>query len=93
MYFFVFARFRFFFGEEKLVALLIAILNVNKANKRQEKGKKLNKQLRVIHMQKGIIEFIFCNLPGQIPSTEFCNGGFEKREWQERLWFPPILMS
>ncbi len=30
------------FGEEKLAAPLIAIPNVDKANKRQEKGKKLN---------------------------------------------------
>jgi hypothetical protein len=33
---------RFPFGEEKLVAPLIAIPNVDKANRRQEKGKKLN---------------------------------------------------
>jgi hypothetical protein len=30
------------FGEEKLFAPLIAIPNVDKANRRQEKGKKLN---------------------------------------------------
>jgi hypothetical protein len=30
------------FGEEKLVASLIAIPNVDKANRRQEKGKKPN---------------------------------------------------
>jgi hypothetical protein len=30
------------FGEEKLVAPLIAIPNVEKANRRQEKGKKLS---------------------------------------------------
>jgi hypothetical protein len=30
------------FGEEKLVAPLIAIPNVDKSNGRQEKGKKLN---------------------------------------------------
>ena len=30
------------FGEEKLVAPLIAVPNVDKANRRQEKGKKLN---------------------------------------------------
>jgi hypothetical protein len=30
------------FGEEKLVAPLIAIPNVDRANQRQEKGKKLN---------------------------------------------------
>jgi hypothetical protein len=32
----------FLFGEEKLIAPLIAIPNVDKANGRQEKGKKLN---------------------------------------------------
>ncbi len=30
------------FGEEKLVAPLIAVPNVDRANQRQEKGKKLN---------------------------------------------------
>jgi hypothetical protein len=30
------------FGKEKLVAPLIAIPNVDKANRRQEKGKRLN---------------------------------------------------
>ncbi len=30
------------FGEEKLIAPLIAIPNVDKANRRQEKGKKLS---------------------------------------------------
>jgi hypothetical protein len=30
------------FGEEKLVAPLIAIPHVDRANRRQEKGKKLN---------------------------------------------------
>ncbi len=34
--------FDFPFEEEKLVASLIAIPNVDKANRRQEKGKKLN---------------------------------------------------
>jgi hypothetical protein len=32
----------FLFGEEKLIAPLIAIPNVDKANRRQEKGKRLN---------------------------------------------------
>jgi hypothetical protein len=32
----------FLFGEEKLVASLIAIPNVDKADRRQEKGKKIN---------------------------------------------------
>ena len=35
-------KWRFPFGEEKLVAPLIAVPNVDKANRRQEKGKKLN---------------------------------------------------
>jgi hypothetical protein len=33
---------QFSFGKEKLVAPLIAMPNVDKANRRQEKGKKLN---------------------------------------------------
>jgi hypothetical protein len=36
-------KIRYFpFGEEKLIASLIAIPNADKANRRQEKGKKLN---------------------------------------------------
>ncbi len=34
--------YHFSFGKEKLVAPLIAIPNVDKANRRQEKGNKLN---------------------------------------------------
>ena len=38
-----FSKFAYFpFWEEKLVAPLIAIPNVDKANRKQEKGKKLN---------------------------------------------------
>ncbi len=50
----------FSFGEEKLVAPLIATPNVDNANRRKKKGKKLNYNLRVILIQKGIV-FIFAN--------------------------------
>jgi hypothetical protein len=51
---------RFSFGEEELVAPLIATPNVDNANRRQKKGKKLNYMLCVILMQKGIV-FVFAN--------------------------------
>jgi hypothetical protein len=46
------------FWEKKLVAPLIATPNVDNANRRQKKGKKLNYKPREILMQKGIV-FIF----------------------------------
>ncbi len=58
------------FGVEKLDAPLIAVPNVDRANRRQEKGKKLNQQLCVISVQKGKIRFCFCKLIGWSPSTE-----------------------
>jgi hypothetical protein len=48
----------FSFGEEKLVVPLIATPDVDNANRRQEKGKKLNYKARVICIQNGIV-FIF----------------------------------
>jgi hypothetical protein len=50
----------FSFGEETLVAPLIATPNLDNANRRQKKGKKLNYMLHVILMQKGIV-FVFAN--------------------------------
>jgi hypothetical protein len=41
---------QFSFGEKNLVAPLIATPNVNNANRRQKKGKKLNYKLPVILM-------------------------------------------
>jgi hypothetical protein len=43
----------------KICCALIATPNVDNANRRQKKGKKLNYKLRVILMQKGIVVFIF----------------------------------
>jgi hypothetical protein len=51
----------FFSRKEKLIALLIAISNEDKANRRQEIRQKANLALCVIHMQKGIIDYIFAN--------------------------------
>ncbi len=48
------------FGAEKLGAHLIATPNVDNANRRQQKGKKLNYKLCVTLMQKGIV-FVFAN--------------------------------
>ncbi len=50
-----------FIGEEKLVAPLIAIPNVDKANRRQEMRQKAKLVLSVFSMQKGIIDYIFAN--------------------------------
>jgi hypothetical protein len=50
-----------FFWGGKTHFILIATPNVDNANRRQKKGKKLNYKLRAILMQKGIVVFIFAN--------------------------------
>ena len=59
-----------FLGEEKLVAPLIAIPNVDKANRRQKERQKTKLALCVICMQNGNGKLHFCKLIGQSPSTE-----------------------
>jgi len=59
-----------FLGEEKLVAPLIAIPNVDKANRRQEERQKTKLALCVIRMQNGNGKLHFCKLIGRSPSTE-----------------------
>ncbi len=51
----------FIWGGKPHFACLIATPNVDNANRRQKKGKKLNNKLHVILMQKGIEVFIFAN--------------------------------
>jgi hypothetical protein len=46
---------------------LIATPNVDNANRRQEKGRKLNNKLCVICMQKGIVFIFAIYLDGAIP--------------------------
>jgi hypothetical protein len=85
-------KWRFSFGEEKLVAPLIATPSVDNTNKRQEKGKKLaNHKLCVIRMQKGIL-FIFANYLDEVLVRNHI-GEFKKGEWRGRLLFPPFFMS
>jgi hypothetical protein len=52
---------------------LTATPNVDNANRREAKGKKLNYNLCVIFLQKGIV-FVFFKLLEHIPSTELCVG-------------------
>ena len=60
------------FGE--VVAPLIAIPNVDKANRRQEKGKKAKLALHVIRMQKGDSRVNLCKLLGRSSSTDLHYG-------------------
>ena len=55
----------FLIGEEKLIAPLIAVPNVDKANRRQEKG---------IRMQQKDGRVLFCKLIGRSPSTKLHYG-------------------
>ncbi len=80
---------QFSFGEEKLIAPSIASPNVDNANCRQEKDKKLNYKLRVICMQKGIV-FIFANYLDKVLVQNHAIGGFKKGEYWGQLLFPPV---
>jgi hypothetical protein len=72
------AFFDFFLGgEEKLVVPLIATPDVDNANRRQEKGKKLNYKLCVIRIQNGIV-FIFANYLDKVVVRNYAIGGFNK---------------
>jgi hypothetical protein len=83
----------FSFGEEKHVVPLIAAPNVDNANRRQEKGKKLklDYKLRVIHIKKGKV-FIL-NYLDEVLVQSYAIGGFKKGERRDRLLIPPIFMS
>jgi len=59
---------------------LIAVPNVDKANRRQEKG---------IRMQQKDSRVLFCKLIGRSPSMKWV--GLRKGKWGERLWFPSIV--
>jgi hypothetical protein len=69
---------------------LIATPNVDNANRRQVKDKKLNYKLRGFCMQKRIV-FVFENYLDKVLVRNYAMGGFKKREWQERLLFPPAV--
>jgi hypothetical protein len=68
------------FGKEKLVVPLIVTPNVNNANRRQEKDKKLNCKLCGICVQKGIV-FIFANNLNGVLEQNYSIGGFKKGKW------------
>jgi hypothetical protein len=57
---------------------LIAIPNVDNANRRQKKRQKLNYKLRVILMQKGIVVFIFANYLDDVLVWNYAMSGFKR---------------
>jgi hypothetical protein len=57
---------------------LIATPNVDNANRRQKKGKKLNYKRRVILMQEGIV-FIFANCLDDVLVWNYAKSGFKRR--------------
>ncbi len=81
----------FSFGGERLVVPLIATPNVDNANRRQEKSKKLNYKLHAICVQIGIV-FDFANNLDGVLVRNYAIGGFKKREWHERFSFPRFFM-
>ncbi len=48
--------------------------NVDNANRRQKVRQMAKLALQVIHLQKGIVDYCFCKLIGQSPSTELRYG-------------------
>ncbi len=57
---------------------MIATPNVDNANRRQWKGKKLNYKLRVILMQKEIVVFLFANYLDDILVWNYAMSGFKR---------------
>jgi hypothetical protein len=57
---------------------LIGTPNVDNANRRQKKGKKLNYKLRVILMQKGIVVFVFANYLDGVLVWNYAMSGFKR---------------
>ncbi len=57
---------------------MIATPNVDNANRRQKKGKKLNYKLRVILMQKGIVVFVFANYLDDVLEWNHAMNGFKR---------------
>ncbi len=81
---------RVFFGEEKLVAPLIAIPNVDKANRRQKERQKTKLALCVIRMQNGNGKLHFCKLIGRVLVRNYAIGGFKKVEMAGTAMVPAI---
>ncbi len=57
---------------------MIAKPNVDNANRRQKKGKKLNYKLRLILMQKGIVVFVFANYLDDLLVWNYAMRGFKR---------------
>ncbi len=57
---------------------MIATPNVDGANRRQKKGNKLNYNLRVILMQKGIVVFIFASYLDDVLVWNYAMSGFKR---------------
>ncbi len=70
---------------------LIATPNVDNANRRQKKGKKLNYKLRVILMQKGIV-FIFANYLDNVLVWNYTMSGFKRRMEMAGMGFVPTCI-
>ncbi len=81
----------FSFGEEKLVAPLIATPNVDNANRRQKKGKKLNYKIHVICMQKGIV-FVFANYLDNVLVWNYAMSGLKRSMEMVGMGFVPACI-
>jgi hypothetical protein len=71
---------------------LIATPNVDNANRRQKKGKKLNYKLRAILMQKGIVVFIFANYLGNVLVWNYAMSGFKRGMKMAGMGFIPAFI-
>jgi hypothetical protein len=72
---------------------LIATPNIDNANRRQEKGKKLNYKLCVILTQKGIV-FVFANYLDNLLVWNYTMGWFKRgMEMVGTALFLPVFMS
>jgi hypothetical protein len=67
---------------------LIATPNVDNANRRQKKGKKLNYKPCVIFMQKGIV-FIFANFLNDVLVWNYTMSWFRRRMKMAGMGFVP----
>jgi hypothetical protein len=82
---------QFCFGEEKLIAPLIATPYVDNANRRQKKGKKLTYKLRVILIQNGIV-FIFANYLDDVLVWIYAMSGLKRSMEIAEMGFVPACI-
>jgi hypothetical protein len=67
------------------------LINVDNANRRQKKGKKLNYKLHVILMQKGVV-FFFANYLDNILVWNYDMSGFKRRMEMAGMGFVPACI-